>query len=228
MPILITVTSAVKTAEVFCLLANLFVCFVRGVQRANTFPSRRLQESERLVHDMEKAWAAYLPSVDLQEALRTVRLHDDSTPVVPKKIKHHHDLTHSTEQPPTSVAEHSNAEDYEFDESQDFDNSTDGMGFLTIDPHKAGYTGPQSGVAALKFLQSLPLYIPLSSFIPASSLDDDDISDFALPRKQSEVTRYLDDYFTFYHPAYPILHEGTFRARVSGESQMVLSAVSGL
>ncbi|KAL4921114.1 fungal-specific transcription factor domain-containing protein [Aspergillus aurantiobrunneus] len=177
---------------------------------------RRLQESERLVHDMEKAWAAYLPSVDLQEALRTVRLHDDSASVVPKKIKHHHDLTHSTEQPPTSVAEHSNAEDYEFDESQDFDNSTDGMGFLTIDPHKAGYTGPQSGVAALKFLQSLPLYIPLSSFIPASSLDDDDISDFAPPRKQTEVARYLDNYFTFYHPAYPILHEGTFRARVSG------------
>ncbi|KAL4870662.1 hypothetical protein BDV12DRAFT_184287 [Aspergillus spectabilis] len=173
---------------------------------------RRLQECERLINDMEKAWTAYMPSVDLQEALRTVRMQDDSVSAAPKKNKHHHDLTHSTEQPPTSVAEHSNAEDYEFDESQDFDNSTDGMGFLTIDPHKAGYTGPQSGVAALKFLQSLPLYIPLSSFIPASSLDDDDISDSGLPRKQSEVARYLNDYFTFYHPAYPILHEGTFRA----------------
>ncbi|KAL4963225.1 putative C6 transcription factor [Aspergillus stella-maris] len=177
---------------------------------------RRLQEYERLVHDMEKAWTVYLPSVDLQEALGNVRLNDDSISVTPKKNKHHNDLTHSTEQPPTSVAEYSNAEDYEFDESQDFDNSTDGMGFLTIDPHKAGYTGPQSGVAALKFLQSLPLYIPLGSFIPASSLDDDDISDSGMPRSQSEVARYLDDYFTFYHPAYPILHEGTFRARVSG------------
>ncbi|KAL3480037.1 fungal-specific transcription factor domain-containing protein [Aspergillus californicus] len=177
---------------------------------------RRLLECETLVNDMEKAWATYLPSVDLQEALRTVRLEGDSIPPVQKKSKHHHDITHSTEQPPTSVAEHSNAEDYEFDESQDFDNSTDGMGFMTIDPHKAGYTGPQSGVAALKFLESLPLYIPLSSFIPASSLDDDDISDATPPRKQSEVARYLDDYFTFYHPAYPILHEGTFRARVSG------------
>ncbi|KAL2833268.1 fungal-specific transcription factor domain-containing protein [Aspergillus cavernicola] len=177
---------------------------------------RRLQECERLVSDMEKAWMNYLPSVDLQEALRAVRLQGDSIPVVQKKNRHQHDLTHSTEQPPTSVAEHSNAEDYEFDESQDFDNSTDGMGFLTIDPHKAGYTGPQSGVAALKFLQSLPLYIPLSSFIPTSSLDDDDISDSGPPRKQAEVARYLDDYFAFYHPAYPILHEGTFRARVSG------------
>ncbi|KAL4809138.1 fungal-specific transcription factor domain-containing protein [Aspergillus unguis] len=177
---------------------------------------RRLHESERLIHDMEKAWAAYLPSVDLQEALQTVRSQEDPAAATTKRTKHHHELTHSTEQPPTSVAEYSNAEDYEFDESQDFDNSTDGMGYLTIDPHKAGYTGPQSGVAALKFLQSLPLYIPLSSFIPASSLDDDDISEVAPPRRPSEVARYLDDYFTFYHPAYPILHEGTFRARVSG------------
>ncbi|KAL4763163.1 putative C6 transcription factor [Aspergillus foveolatus] len=177
---------------------------------------RRVQDCERLINEMEQAWATYLPSVDLQEALRSVRQQDDSASVASKKIKHQHELTHSTEQPPTSVAEHSNAEDYEFDESQDFDNSTDGMGFLTIDPHKAGYTGPQSGVAALKFLQSLPLYIPLGSFIPASSLDDDDICDSSPPRKQSEVARYLDAYFTFYHPAYPILHEGTFRARVSG------------
>lgn len=174
---------------------------------------------------MEKAWSTYLPSVDLQEALRTVRSHEDPISVSPKRIRNQHDLTHSTEQPPTSVAEHSNAEDYEFDESHNFDSSTDGMGFLTIDPHKSGYTGPQSGVAALKFLQSLPLYIPLSSFIPASSLDDDDISEYILPKKQSEVARYLDDYFAFYHPAYPILHEGTFRARVSGKSAFLIASL---
>ncbi|KKK24896.1 hypothetical protein ARAM_000130 [Aspergillus rambellii] len=178
---------------------------------------RRLQECERLIKDMEKAWTTYLPSVDLHEALQTVRNQEDSNPAVQRRVKQpHNDMSHSTEQPPTSVAEHSNAEDYEFDESQEFDNSTDGMGFLTIDPHKAGYTGPQSGIAALKFLQSLPLYIPLSSFNPASSLDDDDLADSGLPRKRGEISRYLDDYFAFYHPAYPILHEGTFRARVSG------------
>ncbi|XHG01952.1 hypothetical protein AWENTII_005318 [Aspergillus wentii] len=165
---------------------------------------------------MERAWAAYLPSVDLQEALRTVRQQNGSIPAVQKKDKLHNDVTHSTEQPPTSFAEHSNAEDYEFDESQDFDNTTDGMGFLTVDPHKAGYTGPQSGVAALKFLQSLPLYLPLSSFNPASSLDDDDVSESGLQKKREDISQYLDDYFMFYHPSYPILHEGTFRARVSG------------
>lgn len=183
---------------------------------------------------MEKAWRVYLPSVDLQEALRTVReqpqdrLQQDGgeAPVFQQKKKkqlqyqHQHpgDMTHSTEQVPNSIAEPSNAEDYEFDESQDFGNFTDGMGFLTVDPRKAGYTGPQSGIAALKFLQSLPLYIPLSSFIPTSSLDDD-VSDSTSPTlgKQAGVlSHYLDDYFAFYHPAYPILHEGTFRARVSG------------
>lgn len=89
---------------------------------------------------------------------------------------------------------------------------------LTVDPRKAGYTGPQSGIAALKFLQSLPLYIPLSSFIPTSSLDDDasDSSTPALGKQAWVLSRYLDDYFAFYYPAYPILHEGTFRARVSG------------
>lgn len=177
---------------------------------------------------MEKAWAVYMPSVDLEEALRTIRQQDSSdsipNPAVQQKRhnykqhRHSNDMTHSTEQPPVGIAEPSNAEDYEFDESQDFDNSTDGMGLLTVDTRKAGYTGPQSGVATLKFLQSLPLYIPLSSFVPTSSLDDDP-SDFAplVAGKQVEVSRYLDDYFAFYHPAYPILHEGTFRARVSGK-----------
>lgn len=199
-------------------------------QRLSTL-HRRLQECERLKNDMEKAWAVYLPSIDLQDALRTVRQQSDEStttisPAVQKRDKqqqqqqnHSNDMTHSTEQPSTSFAEHSNAEDYEFDESQDFDNSTDGMGFLTIDPHKAGYTGPQSGIAALKFLQSLPLYLPLSSFSPVSSLDDeDDACHLAVQKNREDVCRYLDDYFAFYHPAYPILHEGTFRARVSGNN----------
>ena len=199
-------------------------------QRLSTL-HRRLQECERLKNDMEKAWAVYLPSIDLQDALRTVRQQSDEStttisPAVQKRDKqqqqqqnHSNDMTHSTEQPSTSFAEHSNAEDYEFDESQDFDNSTDGMGFLTIDPHKAGYTGPQSGIAALKFLQSLPLYLPLSSFSPVSSLDDeDDACHLAVQKNREDVCRYLDDYFAFYHPAYPILHEGTFRARVSGKT----------
>ncbi|OOF96769.1 hypothetical protein ASPCADRAFT_167898 [Aspergillus carbonarius ITEM 5010] len=190
-------------------------------QRLSTL-QRRLHESERLRADMERAWSVYLPAVDLQDALQTVRLQNNSIPAIQQqgqhRQKHLSDVTHATEQPPANFVEPNNAEDYEFDESQDFDNSTDGMGFLTVDPHKAGYTGPQSGIAALKFLQSLPLYLPLTSFSPSSSLDDDDegASAGAIQQRRQDVLRYLDDYFAFYHPAYPILHEGTFRARVSG------------
>lgn len=165
---------------------------------------------------MEKAWRTYLPTVDLQEALRTVRESRQVAPVnTSQDTKLSTEVEHHTEQLPTNFTEHSNAEDYEFDESQDFDNSIDGMGFLTADPHKAGYTGPQSGIAALKFLQSLPLYLPLNSVNTPSSLDEDD---FPAARSQSmaTVSRYIDDYFALYHPAYPILHEGTFRARISG------------
>ncbi|KJK62286.1 specific transcription factor domain protein [Aspergillus parasiticus SU-1] len=176
----------------------------------------RLQEYEQLRQDMEKAWRTYLPTVDLQEALRTVRESRQVAPVnTSQDTKLSTEVEHHTEQLPTNFTEHSNAEDYEFDESQDFDNSIDGMGFLTADPHKAGYTGPQSGIAALKFLQSLPLYLPLNSVNTPSSLDEDD---FPAARSQSmaTVSRYIDDYFALYHPAYPILHEGTFRARISG------------
>lgn len=180
---------------------------------------------------MERAWAIYLPTVDLQDALHTVRSQNDSitaTQQGPHRQKHLSDVTHATEQPPAGFVEPSNAEDYEFDESQDFDNSTDGMGFLTVDPHKAGYTGPQSGIAALKFLQSLPLYLPLTSFSPLSCLDDDIDGGTACTAQQrrADVLRYLDDYFAFYHPAYPILHEGTFRARVSG-SPLLQQITSG-
>jgi hypothetical protein len=155
--------------------------------------------------------------VDLQDAIQTIRESRQQAPTpVSQGIKLSTEVEHHTEQPPTNFTEHSNAEDYEFDESQDFDNSIDGMGFLTADPHKAGYTGPQSGIAALKFLQSLPLYLPLNSVNTPSSLDEDG---FPAARSQptATVSRYIDDYFSLYHPAYPILHEGTFRARISGK-----------
>ncbi|KAJ4355486.1 uncharacterized protein N0V89_003502 [Didymosphaeria variabile] len=123
--------------------------------------------------------------------------------------------TPETEQPSqTSPAEASNAEDYEFDESQDFDNTTDGMGFLVAKPGKAGYMGPQSGVAAVKFLQSLHLYGPFPD-AGMTSLDSADMESLPVA-STADATQYMNDYFSIYHTAYPILHEGTFRARVSG------------
>jgi transcriptional regulatory protein GAL4 len=91
------------------------------------------------------------------------------------------------------------------------------MGFLTLAPFKAGYTGPQSGMAALKLLQSLPSVHPLSSE-HEESLRRSEVTDNANPDPQSRpnVNVFIDRYFECYHPAYPLLHEGSFRARAWG------------
>lgn len=171
---------------------------------------------------MKKAWALHLPNVNLEDALQD--LDKDPTAALAVSSSGHdgpdvQPLAHASIMTPAqqpseaSPAEASNAEDYEFDELQDFDNTTDGMGFLIAEPGKAGYMGPQSGVAAVKFLQSLRLYSPISS-TSATSLDEPDMN---LPVASSTaISRYMNDYFSIYHTAYPILHEGTFRARVSG------------
>ncbi|XPS80987.1 hypothetical protein M3J09_012931 [Ascochyta lentis] len=171
---------------------------------------------------MKKAWARHLPNVDLEDALQSLDLYmstnlntsntsRDGPDMQP--LAHVSTMTPAAQPSEASPAEASNAEDYEFDESQDFDNTTDGMGFLVAEPGKAGYMGPQSGVAAVKFLQSLRFYSPISSTSTASLDEPDSNLPVAL---SADIAKYMNDYFTIYHTAYPILHEGTFRARVSG------------
>jgi hypothetical protein len=126
-----------------------------------------------------------------------------------------------------ATIEHTNAEDYEFDESHDVERAIDGMAFLTADPHKAGYTGPQSGIAALKFLQSLPPYLPITYASPLPGPDDEEVPDPSTQTPAS-IAHYIDQYFVLFHPAYPILHEGTFRARVSGKLCLGPSRIDSL
>jgi hypothetical protein len=115
----------------------------------------------------------------------------------------------------TDTPEQSNAEDYEFDESQDFDCSTSGSGLLTMTTRKAGYTGPQSGIAALKLLS--PLRQDTGTIPEKSSLSRVHNALY-LEAAQAPSDIYVTQYFTYYHPYYPLLHEGLFRARVSGMS----------
>lgn len=171
---------------------------------------------------MERAWAVHLPEVKLQDAIQRLELGggDQASNQSPVTLTEAPELSYRPvghEQPTgSSPAEFSNAEDYEFDESQDFDNSTDGMGSLVMEPGKVGYTGPQSGVAALKFLQTLHLYIPIHGRMPFS-LDEPDSR--SIPEASpADIARYINDHFAIYHTAYPLLHEGTFRARVSGKT----------
>lgn len=163
-----------------------------------------------------------MPDVKIQDAIRQVESESPDAPrqetpvTLPGPPEMSYRPTANEHAVDASPAEYSNAEDYEFDESQDFDNSTDGMGSLITEPGKVGYTGPQSGVAALKFLQTLHLHIPADCGRPLP-LDEPDTLNTS-EASPADVSRYITDYFTMYHTAYPILHEGTFRARVSGKS----------
>ncbi|KAH6873794.1 fungal-specific transcription factor domain-containing protein [Thelonectria olida] len=200
-----------------------------GTQCANCTRDRkeckRLYEAEQLVASMQRAWAVHLPDVKIEDAIQQLESGNENVPHLetpaaladpPETPQMPFSLRPVADEHPTdaSPAEFSNAEDYEFDESQDFDNSTDGMGSLILEPGKVGYTGPQSGVAALKFLQTLHLYIPADCARPFP-LDEPDTRSTS-EASSADIARYITDYFTIYHTAYPVLHEGTFRARVSG------------
>jgi transcriptional regulatory protein GAL4 len=251
MPVLIAITALSLASEVSITSygANLNGLAYTGF----LLLARRLRESEAIRADMERAWKAYVPNVDLGTALDSLRLNSTETedavqpatetiPVPQARPRAGENLMGETEvrlrpgspvpedgadQLPEVSVEHTNAEDYEFDESHDVERAIDGMASLTADPHKAGYTGPQSGIAALKFLQSLPPYLPITYASPLPGPDDEEIPD---PSTQTPaaIAHYIDEYFTLFHPAYPILHEGTFRARVSGKLCLVPSRINSL
>ncbi|KAF2149732.1 hypothetical protein K461DRAFT_230512 [Myriangium duriaei CBS 260.36] len=194
-------------------------CVYESPRQRTTTLFRRLQEAEHRLQLMKRAWARHLPNLDLTDVIRNLDEDNDlpessnhsgevSDSPRSSRIPEHDD--HTVESLPT---EHSNAEHFEFDESQDFDNSTDGMGSLVVEPSKSGYTGPQSGIAAFKFLQSLPLCVLSSQANPIS--DDVDTANLEMP-STTDAKQHLDSYFSIYHHAYPLLHEGIFRARVAG------------
>lgn len=186
---------------------------------------RRLRESEESRLALQQLLQSHVPGIDLEAALRKQQEHSPAGESIDNGHNTQAQVLENVgsandsimEDALMSPVEPANAEEYEFDESKDIEGSIDGMGFLTADPHKAGYTGPQAGIAAFKFLQSLPPYLPTSHSSPLSSVDDVNIPQVSsLPA--AAIKRYIDDYFSSYHPAYPILHEGTFRARYSGWS----------
>jgi hypothetical protein len=193
----------------------------------------RLYHAEKLKQSMIKAWRIHLPNVDLNDALRSLEkgICSPATSANSPSALHESDDQAGSTCPIKELPEHlqpspspkdcSNAEDYEFDESQDFNNSLDGMGCLTMEPHKAGYMGAHSGIAALKLLQSLPLYLPVDNSSPSYSLDGS-VELNSVLTSPVQVSRYLDNYFSMFHSAYPILHEGTFRARVSGMKLLLI------
>lgn len=195
------------------------------VHRASAL-ERKVRGYEELIQSIQRAWLVHVPHVPLQHAIEAV----DKTPAgkVPSPSTQDSQLANATllssrtslavgQSPPSPESQHehdlNNPEDFEFDESQDTSGTLDGMGFLTLNPLKIGYTGPQSGIAAMRLLRSLPSAYPIEETHehPHSSLSA--LQQFEHARSTASL---VDDYFQLFHPAYPMLHEGTFRARVSG------------
>lgn len=109
------------------------------------------------------------------------------------------------------------ADTLEWDESADLTSVNDGIGSLSVTQRGIGYMGPQSGNALLKNLQSLHMHLfPLEEAEMAlpgqsnSSLADDVL------QSSSYSESCIDWYFGLYNCAYPILHEGYFRAQCIG------------
>ncbi|GME57569.1 uncharacterized protein K452DRAFT_72672 [Neofusicoccum parvum] len=163
---------------------------------------RRLSRCNKLLQNVQVVWRAYVPDTSLEDALQQLTPDAAQSPSLPVS-------------PIQSICdtELSRADDFEFDESRGFPDLVDGMGSLTVEPHRAGYMGTESGSAALRFLHDLTTYTPQLRISTRSDEDESVASALAGP---SEVNRLLDDYFALYHPAYPLLHEATFRAQVSG------------
>ena len=185
--------------------------YCRLLDLANLRIRRKIRGYEQLFDTIKRAWDQYCPQVTLQQALESLDTHSSLPDKgiasdVPSSV--HASSVPSSEAArmpsvvaasPTSILSHedheqNNPEDFEFDESQDLGDSIDGMGILTLDPFKAGYTGPQSGIAALKVLRSLPAAYPLES----DELTQ--VSSHPLSESGSTVSlaALIDDYFELY------------------------------
>ncbi|PSK53756.1 Cutinase transcription factor 1 alpha [Elsinoe australis] len=111
--------------------------------------------------------------------------------------------------------EYESADLFEWDESADVPARADGIGSLSLQSAGAGYMGPQSGNAILRKLQHIR-----GSPLPEEYVPIEASAQVAVPEETLKSTWFMNDcvdnYFKYYHPAYPILHEGTFRAQYFG------------
>lgn len=116
--------------------------------------------------------------------------------------------------PPDS--EYEDAETLDWDESVDTIAKTDGIGSLSTEWKGIGYMGPQTGNTLLRKLQSISvLYLS-----PEDEISIDHSPSTRLPQDVLNSSRFSDQcinwYFAHFHCAYPILHEGYFRAQLMG------------
>ena len=116
--------------------------------------------------------------------------------------------------PPDS--EYEDAETLDWDESVDTIAKTDGIGSLSTKWKGIGYMGPQTGNTLLRKLQSISvLYLSPEDDMSLEQSVQTELPDHVL-KSSLFSDQCINWYFTYFHCAYPILHEGYFRAQLMG------------
>ncbi|KAH7162013.1 fungal-specific transcription factor domain-containing protein [Dactylonectria estremocensis] len=205
------------------------------------FLERRLHECEKRMQAIETAWRQFLPDVDLAQAIRAVE-NVDHTPVlstsssaaVPLAIAEDAQVNPSQNLDPRIPSpadlEFDTMEALEWDETLDLGAITDGIGSLSVRTTASGYMGPQSGSSLLRYLQSVGNYLndDESSYSyeasPEATSRSGDLQAHHVPPALQK--RCVDWYFDYYHKAYPLLHEGIFRAEYMGKYAFSWCAIS--
>jgi transcriptional regulatory protein GAL4 len=185
---------------------------------------------------LEAAWRRFVPSVGLAYALDAVQSQSrtsspfgsDEAGVSPEPTSNTRGSSLSNawggDAPHLNSAierESEKADTLEWDESTEFDSITDGIGSLSVDPKGTGYMGPQSGNALLRYLSSIAAFFPVPDDDRGSQLETINSAESATSRELAASSTFtnscIDWYFKFFHSAYPILHEGFFRAQFVGK-----------
>lgn len=200
-------------------------------------PSRYAQ-SQRRVQLLERAWHEFVPNIDLTYALHAISnattepgngqsraFNSISTPDAPNQPEQI-SMRSRPEDTPSQLSspgeyELEKADSLEWDETSDIETIADGIGSLSVDPKGSGYMGPQSGNALIRYLQSIASFFPaLDSSDPlyVAAVSPNRVAPINQSGSHAFTQRCVDWYFQYYHPAYPILHEGFFRAEFMGEN----------
>lgn len=109
------------------------------------------------------------------------------------------------------------ADSLDWDESAGFASAGDGIGSLSMSRRGVGYMGPQSGNALLKNLQSIYTLMfpsPESETAVQNPIKPNIAEDVLQSARFSDCC--IEWYFKYYNCAYPVLHEGYFRAQCMG------------
>lgn len=113
------------------------------------------------------------------------------------------------------------ADALEWDESSDLAYTADGIGSLSLDGKGIGYMGPQSGNALLRSLQASSILLRNRENISIPRISPEPLLSEDLIHSTTFRNKCLDYYFQYFSNAYPILHEGYFRAQYAGREPLL-------